>query len=90
MVGPSCGIGAVCGHDDRWRDGVFWDTPDDMHWLALAVLLQDEDTGTFRIRRIIFHHDGVADSRENILDGDSIGCKFIIPMVRHHDLLPVY
>jgi hypothetical protein len=52
-----------------------------MHWLALEILLQDEDTGAFRIGRIIFHNDGVADSCENILDGDSIGCKFIIPVV---------
>jgi hypothetical protein len=52
-----------------------------MHWLALAILLQDEDTGAFGIGRILFHHDGVADSRENILHRDTIGCEFIIPVV---------
>ena len=61
-----------------------------MHWLALAILLQDEDTGAFRIGRIIFHNDGVAASRENLLDRDSIGGKFIIPVVRHYDLLPCH
>lgn len=58
-----------------------------MHWLALSILLQDEDTGSFRIGRVIFNDDGVADSRENILDKNGIGCKFIIPVVGHHNLL---
>jgi len=66
------------------------DTPYNMEWLALVVLLEDKDTRPFVIGRVLFHDGGRPDSCKDIPDQNTICRKFIIAVMRDEYLLTGY
>ncbi len=59
-----------------------------MDRLAVVIPLQDWDTRSLVVGRILFDHDALADRCADIPDQDAISSQFIVAMVRDQDLTP--
>ncbi len=51
-----------------------------MQGLAVPVVLQDKDTWTFRISRIIFNRHSSAHTIDNVFDEEIVCGEFVVPV----------
>jgi len=59
------------------------DTPEYVDSPSLAVLLENQNAGAFRILRIVFHDHARHDAGNDLFHKYTISGQFIIPMIRN-------